>query len=237
MIDLHTHILPGVDDGPTEISVSLEMLRMQKRQGVDVVALTSHFYPTHQNPECFCEKRQASYESLLEAIEQMPKEEQEKLPRMVLGAEVAFVPGLENLDYLEKLCYQGSSSILLELPFTPWNQQMFRQLYHFTERTGLQPILAHIDRYGNFQKKAHMQEILEMDMPMQISCRAFTGMFFRSRALSMLCNLNAIPVSDCHGVSYRPPNMEKAMTIIRRNLGNKVQEIICRAEEVLDNGK
>ncbi len=235
MIDLHTHILPGIDDGPAEAVVSLEMLKMQKRQGVDVVALTSHFYPTRQKQEYFCKKRQEAYERLLEAIEKLPKEEQEEIPHMVLGAEVAFIPGVENLGCLDELCYHGSRSILLELPFTPWNQQMFRQLYHFEERTGLQPVLAHIDRYGNAQKKAHMQAIFEMGIPVQISCRAFTGILSRRRALSMLCDVNAIPVSDCHGITYRAPNMGKAMAIIRRNLGKRTQEIVRRAEEVLDN--
>ena len=53
MIDIHTHILPGMDDGASTPEESLAMLRMQREQGVDTVFLTPHFHRDRENPEHF----------------------------------------------------------------------------------------------------------------------------------------------------------------------------------------
>ena len=62
MTDLHTHILPGMDDGAVSVETSLEMLRMERDQGVDAVVLTPHFYRDRERPEQFLARRRASAE-------------------------------------------------------------------------------------------------------------------------------------------------------------------------------
>ena len=44
MIDFHTHILPGVDDGSKNLDESLQLLQMEQQQGIDIVVLTPHYY-------------------------------------------------------------------------------------------------------------------------------------------------------------------------------------------------
>ena len=53
MIDLHTHILPGMDDGAKDTATSLQMLRMERDQGVDTVVLTPHYYRHRESAEDF----------------------------------------------------------------------------------------------------------------------------------------------------------------------------------------
>ena len=60
MIDLHTHILPGMDDGSPDEACSVEMLRRQKAQGVQAVCGTSHYYRRQNSIDAFCERRAAA---------------------------------------------------------------------------------------------------------------------------------------------------------------------------------
>lgn len=65
MIDFHTHILPGVDDGAENIETALAMLREEAVQGVNQVFATPHFYADEETPEAFLERRRASFEGLV----------------------------------------------------------------------------------------------------------------------------------------------------------------------------
>ena len=60
IVDLHTHLLPHMDDGSKDTAMSLEMLRRQAEQGVNVVCATSHFYAHEEPPEAFCKRRAAA---------------------------------------------------------------------------------------------------------------------------------------------------------------------------------
>ena len=72
MIDVHTHILPGIDDGSKSVEMSLEMLRILASQGVTTVVATPHFYATRNNPESFYEDRQRAREQLGQLPEDLP---------------------------------------------------------------------------------------------------------------------------------------------------------------------
>ena len=61
MIDLHTHILPNVDDGSSSLEESLALLRMLASQGVTLTAATPHFYATSDTPEKFFRRREAAW--------------------------------------------------------------------------------------------------------------------------------------------------------------------------------
>ena len=64
MIDLHTHILPNVDDGSSSLEESLALLRMLASQGVTLTAATPHFYATSDTPEQFFRRREAAWKQL-----------------------------------------------------------------------------------------------------------------------------------------------------------------------------
>ena len=71
MIDFHSHILPEMDDGAEDLETSLEMLRESRRQGVDIICSTSHFYADEEDPESFLTRRSDAYERLQEAVADM----------------------------------------------------------------------------------------------------------------------------------------------------------------------
>jgi len=60
LTDLHTHILPGMDDGARNVAMSLAMLEAERAQGVDTVVLTPHFYREREDAERFLQRREAA---------------------------------------------------------------------------------------------------------------------------------------------------------------------------------
>ena len=107
IVDLHAHILPGLDNGcPTRL-VAIRQLLHAQRAGIDVIAATSEYDPTTALPKDFLHRRD-------EAMEHLRLTLQPGMPRVVPGAEVLWCPGLEKLSALESLCI-GAGSLLLRV--------------------------------------------------------------------------------------------------------------------------
>lgn len=227
MTDLHTHILPGMDDGAPNAETALQMLAMEKKQGVSTVALTPHFYRDREHVSDFLIRRANAMEQLQNALKK------ETHPRLILAAEVAYVPGMADWQELEALCYSGTKTLLVEPPMTPWNDEMFRQLYAIEWRRGITPMIAHIDRYFEGQKKTHIERLLEMGFPVQVSTVSLLRFLGRGRMISLLTDFNAILVSDCHNTTTRPPHWDEAVQVLRKKLGSGTGEILQYAEEAL----
>ena len=85
VVDFHSHILPNIDDGSKNLETSLRMLTESKRQGVDLMIATPHFYAWQDKMSKFLENRKNAYELVKQQIEQA----EEPLPEIMLGAEVA----------------------------------------------------------------------------------------------------------------------------------------------------
>ena len=220
MTDLHTHILPHMDDGSKSRAMSLQMLRMEAEQGVDIVALTSHFYRDSERPSSFFRRRNEAYEALMDAIYDLPVEEQAQLPQLLLASEVAWVPGISDWDELPLFCYTGTTEMLIEMPFIPWTERVFNELYELMSRTAITPVIAHIDRYWGSQKEDRIRELFSMGLPVQLSASAFLHFSTRSRALRMMkSGIRCDIISDCHNITSRPPNIGKAMEVIQKKIG------------------
>ena len=93
IIDFHSHVLPGIDDGSHSLEESIAMLRMEAEQGVSHVIATPHFYPRHDTPEDFLRKRREAEILLREEMEK-----HSNLPALSVGAEVYYFPGISNSE-------------------------------------------------------------------------------------------------------------------------------------------
>ena len=133
MIDLHSHILPRMDDGSRSTEESLQMLTALAAQGVTDVAATPHFYASENGPDRFLARRARSWQQLRPHLTA-------SLPRVHLGAEVLFFEGIAAFDGLPRLCISGTDVLLLEMPFRPWNGRMLDELL---ELVGLGDKLDH----------------------------------------------------------------------------------------------
>ena len=220
MNDLHTHILPGLDDGADTVETSLAMLRQEYAQGVDTVALTPHFYRDREHLSDFLQRREEGYHKLLAAIAALSEEEKEALPDLLLGAEVAWVPNFAQLPGLEKLCYQDTKFLLLELPFGSWDDTLFRQIYDLMNCRGITPVIAHIDRYWGTQKKEQFETLFSLGVPVQLSAEPLLHFATRGQALRFIkAGKVEMLISDAHNLTNRQPNLGKAADVLRRKLG------------------
>lgn len=228
MIDVHTHILPGIDDGSKSVEMSLEMLRISAAQGVKTVVATPHFYPTRNNPEKFYEDRQRAWEQL----GQLP----EDIPQVLLGAEVAYFEGISRSSQLEAMRLGSSDLLLVEMPMSPWTDRMMEELRQIPGNLGLQPVLAHVDRYlHRSQLPRYLEDILEMEIPLQVSASAFLKFSERGKMLRLVKN-GCVDFlgSDAHNLTTRAPNMADAARVIAKKLGEEaLQDITARSASLL----
>ena len=227
--DFHSHILPGVDDGSASVEESLQMLRLEAEQGVTHVIATPHFYPRYDTPEQFFARRDRAMAELQQAMEG-----QEGLPRITLGAEVYYFRGMSESDVLNRLTIDGGTHILVEMPFGHWTPEMYRELGDIWTRRGIVPIIAHVDRY---LRPFHSRGICKRLAQLPVLVQANTGFFLdrRTSALAMrMLKADAIHFlgTDCHNLTSRQPNMDRAMEKIQKKLGQRAVE---RLEEYEKN--
>lgn len=146
MIDIHSHVLPGVDDGSKNITMSINMLRGLEAQGVTDLICTPHFIP---------ETRLISPRSKNEELLQKLKEKAEKSDikiNLYLGNEIYIDRDIAKYLRSKKISPLANSKyILVELPISGEFQQYEDILLSLKEKNW-QVILAHPERYHSFQK-------------------------------------------------------------------------------------
>lgn len=213
MIDIHTHILPRMDDGAKDVEMSLAMLRMEQEQGVKTVVLTPHFYREQETPRNFLARRQTSFDMLQSAVQNQHL----PIPQLVLGAEVAWVPHMSQWEELPQLCLGDSSYLLLELPFSPWKSGMIQDIYNMILDQDITPVFAHLERYVKIQNRKYIHEILAMETPIQVSAEPLLHLKSRRTAWNIMQQAHVgLLGSDCHNLTTRPPNLKAGIDVVRR---------------------
>lgn len=213
MIDLHTHILPQMDDGSKSVEETAALLMQLRQQGVTTVVATPHFYPKEENPQIFLERREKALSQVV-----LPEGGPEKL---LVGAEVAYFSGIGSSDALEKLRIGDTRLLLIEMPFADWSDWMISDICEISDQQGLIPVLAHINRYhGRNQFPRFMNTLAASGVLFQCNAEAFSGFRSRRLALNLLKNGNIHFLgTDCHNLTNRPPLMGMAQQEIIKKLG------------------
>lgn len=217
MIDIHTHILPELDDGSSGIEESKEMLCMLSEQGVDTVVATPHFYIGDTEIDEFLELRRASVEKLFQSVSE------DKRPRLAFGAEVQFFPELYTMDNVEKLCISGTKYMLVEMPFAAWSGYTYKALSKLYTARGIVPIIAHVERYLEFQEQNDadiLRKLREINALIQINSSFLTERTTKRRALALVKkDLINFMGSDCHNMTTRTPRIEEGYGTIFKKFG------------------
>lgn len=200
LIDFHTHILPGIDDGSQSAEQSIKMLRLEAEQGVTDVVLTSHFYASQNNIHQYLKSREMAFNDLKACIEP-------GLPRLHLGAEVQYFEGISVTDDITDLRIEGTELLLLEMPFSPWPDRVIQDIKALNEQKGIQIILAHIDRYLGFQDSDLWPYLVDRGILMQMNTSFFRSFLNRRKAIKMIQQgLVHVLGTDCHSFSTRSPD-------------------------------
>ncbi len=216
MIDIHSHILPNVDDGSKSMEITLELLRMSADQGVDTIAATPHFYAWETEPEKFLSRRQKAYDQVMSLWEP-------GFPEIIPGAEVYYFEGISKSENLERLYLDRRKVLLLEMPFGQrWTDRMISDIYSLNRRPDTRVLLAHIERYMDQQKKDIWKDLRAHDVLMQCNATFFLDRKTRKKAIKMVQNREVDLIgSDCHSVDHRPPLCGQAAEAIRSALGEE----------------
>ncbi len=231
MIDFHSHMLPKMDDGSKSSEESIQMLKASFEQGVEAVVLTPHYYGMREYPAEFLERREACYQRLVERMNEC----ESSLPRVYLGAEVLMFPGLSGIDELSELTVNGTQYILIEMPFEPWQDWMFKELDSMIS-SGFIPIIAHLERYMRFQKGTdNLYRLISRKVLIQTNAEAYLDGFSSRKMFKMVSDRKVhLLGSDSHNMTSRPPNMGSAVEIIIKKLGSEaIMRINKIASEIL----
>ncbi len=213
MIDLHCHILPGIDDGAKNTDVSLELLKEEKRQGIQAIVFTPHFNPNRIETEKFIKIRNHSYNKLMS----VPEVEEMGI-KFKLGAEIYFSTRLNEID-LEPFAFTDTNYLLIELPTDERPYGLTHTLIDILNR-GYQPVLAHVERYPYFTNDpVKLFDLIEKGCIAQVNAGAVLNgekiaMKYIKWGMAMLI------CSDCHNMKRRRPNIKEAYSVIRKKFGD-----------------
>lgn len=225
IVDFHSHILPGIDDGSASVTESIALLRREAEQGIQHVVATPHFYARYETPEEFLRKRDHAEEMLRAEMKGI-----DGLPQLSVGAEVYFFRGISESEFLPQLTIQGNRCILIEMPPSPWSESMYRELDDIWRKRQITPVIAHIDRYIRPFRTFGIPERLA-ELPVLVQANAGFFLNGRTRRLALrLLRTDRIQLlgSDCHNLDTRPPRLGAAIQLIEKRLGeqflNRIQE-------------
>ncbi len=211
MIDLHNHLLPGIDDGARKLEETLQFLRLARRDGVRTVVATPHMKPgVYDNPRRMILERVAL---VREAQKGDEAEEVELLP----GAEVYYTAALASRARAGELMTVGDRGkhLLLELPYQQIPMHVEDTIFQL-RLLGITPLMAHPERVAYYLEDIErVAASVRLGALMQVTAGSITGRFgerARDFALAMLSrNLLHVIASDSHDVRYRPPTLSEGM--------------------------
>lgn len=231
MIDFHTHVLPGMDDGSVNAVETEKMLVLMAQQGISVVAATPHYDVRRETIQAFLERRKKAVDSFNKS---------DKYPKLILGAEV-LCSGLHvcNMENIDRLCIGNTRHLLVETHLNGWQGNIKEELLNLIRVQGITPILAHIERYS--ASRANMcaiRELKENGAVLQMNAGPFLNKRTVKKALRMFKTENVdLICSDCHGISSRPPNLAEAVEVIREAEGDrKADELMIKAQRIYEMG-
>lgn len=233
IIDVHSHILPQIDDGSKSVKETIQMLLIAAGQGVDYMIATPHFYAYKQSVEDFLREREMAYDKIYTRL-------QDDLPGIIFGAEVAFFPGISKAKDMKELTIEGTNILLLEMPFCPWTDENIQEVKSLIEQRNLRIMLAHIERYFSIREnKKKIQELLRLPVYVQINAGSLEKWNMRRKIYKILKTKKVVFLgSDCHGIIRRIPNMINGRERIKKKLGEeKMSHMEWEIEKVIFGGK
>ncbi len=235
MIDLHSHILPGVDDGAQDLETALQMARMAVDDGVAVMACTPHIMPGLYDNE--------SADIRLRVAELNDRLQDEDIDlALVTGSDAHIRPDfLTCLRDGRILTLHGSRYVLFEPPHNILPTRL-DDLFFSIIAGGFVPILTHPERLEWLEPNYGMiARYVKQGVWMQVTAGSLTGDFGRRAqywAQKLLADgLVHILASDAHGTSRRPPGLSQAFRLATEEVGldEANQLVVLRAEKILEN--
>ena len=233
MIDFHSHILPGIDDGAKSPEMSMEIIKTGLNEGVNKFIFTPHFYDHRQSYEDFIINRKKA----VIALKSFYEENGIEMPEFLIGAEVALSENTAFSENLSNLCIEGTELLLLEIPYSPHANWVPQVLYTIMYERGVTPVIAHLDRYVESRGHKHIiEELIKMDIPIQINASAFLNRKTRKFVKKLIENENTLVLgSDVHNLTTRPYEFTKARAVaLKKFKYDVIEKLASQSEYLLD---
>ena len=224
--DLHMHIVPWVDDGSLNMSMSLDMLEIAYEQGVRDIFCTSH--------NVYSEEEITRYKSRFMMLQMMAKSRCPEL-RLHMGCELLCAG-----EYIDDILYGLEIGVFLPLGNSKY---VLTELYQDTTpeeaavvvnallAAGWKPILAHAERYSALFDGTTLQELIDLGAKIQVNLYSLVEENkddIRERARCLVDNRLAHFVgSDAHRINYRSPKYESCVRYIEEHCSKEYLEAVC----------
>ena len=208
MVDFHTHILPGIDDGSDSIATTKMMLETMREQNIHTIVATPHFAPLDEDIYEFLERRQKAVEEVTHHLEGI---------KLSPAAEVKYCRNMSKVEGIQKAAIGELGYILVEMTYREWNRQVVDDVIAIMDNTGLVPILAHVDRYWNKDTNKYFDRFLDAGVLMQLNVSAFDSFWERRRFIKLISEGKIhLLGSDCHNMTKRKPNLKSGFSVLSK---------------------
>lgn len=226
LIEMHAHVIYGVDDGPKDQEAMIRMLNSASKNGTERLYCTSHY--TLGNNKYPME----TYHKHLEEAREWCDKNAPNL-KLYSGAEIYVTGEAVSMPFPEKLpTIQGTDFTLLEFPLHISLRDIVRIIEKF-QKHGYRPILAHVERYSALRSAKTIQKLKdEYDIQIQVNAQSIfneNSGFFHKRRIGKLLQMNLIDYvsSDAHNTTSRPFCLEYAYHWLCSNGYEDVADDLC----------
>lgn len=197
--DIHSHLLPGIDDGARTLEETAQALRVAKRQGIDAMILTPHFYPDGSG---------ATAEQVRSGMRTIAGAAREAGIRIYPGMECFYHTKLPaQLERGEALTLAGSRYVLIEFGVGIGMRDLLYALNSVAD-SGFVPILAHYERYECLMDRKNLERLKREDFLLQMNFETIQRTYGVLRRNPFRKHLEEGIVdfmgSDTHGMQFRP---------------------------------
>lgn len=221
IIDLHSHLIPAVDDGAENLEDSLELARLAVSEGVEHMVLTPH----HRNGRYLNRKSE-----VLAAVQQLRKDYQAAgIPMKIYASQEIrineqFFDDLYNDDLLP--LDESGKYYLIEFPTANIPDYAWSLINEMLNQ-GITPVIAHPERNHVFAKDMNLlQEYIEAGCVAQITSSSYVGLYGEKlhEISNQMIDLNLVHIlaSDVHHMKHRPINLEKAFALLEKEHGSEM---------------
>ena len=222
MIDIHTHVLQGVDHGANNLNDSLLMLKTLENDGVNKIYCTSHYYSDAEPSTSFFDR----YEKALDELKSIYNSN----ITLMSGAEVYISPFFGASEIDRRLCLENTDLMLVELPFwqilPDWTFEVLERLVV----SGITPIIAHVERCLGARKKRIIKKLHKIGAIMHVDSVSVGTDHFVDWCIKK--GYVSIVASDYH-VDIPYVSIKTALEVIEKKFGREKAENICSAPDRL----
>ncbi len=237
MIDLHNHVIPGLDDGSKTLEMSLKMLRCAADQGITDVVNTVHFQTSRLDGITF------EYKLVKSKIEELQIElDKEDIPiKLHFSAEVFYLPNLFELKDNPLLTFGHGKYMLVEFPMDQIPNGCYEVFFQL-KLAGVTPIIAHPERNKPIQKDLSIvRKLIRGGCVIQIDAGSITGTLGSASEVAALeiirqgcCHLIG---SDAHDDNRRNFLLADALEFVKEILGETAINLVTTNPKCILTGK